>query len=123
MKERKGMIHLTIPDDRESWQKLVERRPDTARFEGFLGAEVEVDLTSVRFTRPARGGHELTVEVTRASGQSVMMPIRIVQAMAQIQFGLETFAEMFRLAFSGHASQTTHRAPSSLSGTQPAPLL
>lgn len=121
MKKREGVIRLTIPDDREYWQKIIERRPDTARFEGFLGAEVEVDLTSVRFARSARGGHELCVEVTRASGHSVMMPIRIVQAMARIQFGLETFAEMFQLAFSGHANRTPHSAPSR--GTQPAPLL
>lgn len=121
--EREGatIIRLTIPHDRERWQQILERRPDAACFEGFLGAEVEVDLTSAEFVKPHRWGRELLVRVTRASGHSVMMPTRIVQAMAQTQFGLEGFAKMFRVAFSDHANRTQHRAPSG--GTEPAPML
>lgn len=116
--EREGAIRLTISNDREHWQRILERRPDAARFEGFLGAEVEVDLASARLERRHRG-HELFVEVTRASGQSAMVPVRIVQTMAGFQFGLDVFAKMFRQAF-GHDNRTP-RDPSTR--TQLTPLL
>lgn len=118
MREREGVnrIRLTIPDDRERWKEILERRPDAARFEEFLGAEVEVDLASAEFVKPSRGGHELFVEVTRASGQSAMVPIRIVQAMAQIQFGLEVFAKMYQQVYGCHSSRTQR-----ISSTGPEP--